>query len=120
MQKLTMKKFVKTNLKDIPLEDAHGGAGKRQMLVAPEHVTTKHLEAITKGYLQPGEGYPLHVHEDMDEICIVLRGQGKFACEDEEFDYQEGDVFSVHAGAEHTYKAEGDSPTEFYFVRVKV
>src|SRR5262245_10222395 len=115
-----MKRFVKTNLKDIPLEDAHGGAGKRQMLVTSEHVTTQHLEAITKGFLESGQGYPLHVHEGMDEICIVLKGQGKFTCDDVDLPYNEGDVFSVHAGAEHSYEAEGSSPSEFYFIRVKV
>jgi len=113
-----MSKFVKTNLSDIPLEDAHGGAGKRQMVISSEQVTTKHLEAITKGFLKPGEKYPLHTHEGMDEICIVLKGNGKFYCENEMLEYHEGDVFSVHSTAEHTYEATDDS--EFYFIRVKV
>lgn len=60
----------------------------------------------------------MHMHEDMDEICIVLKGRGKFECEDENFDYQKNDIFSVHAGAKHTYEATEIS--EFYFIRVRV
>ena len=43
-------KYKKFNLSQIILEDAHGGSGKRQVLVKTEDVATDHLEAITKGF----------------------------------------------------------------------
>lgn len=88
-----MNKFAKLKLKDIPLEDAHGGSGKRQVLVKTEDVATDHLEAITKGFLNPGFFYDWHTHKDIDEIFIVLKGHGMFYFEDESSRYKEGDVF---------------------------
>lgn len=110
-------KFKKFSLNDIPLEEAHGGSGKRQILVSKEHVVSDNFEAITKGFLNKGFSYDWHVHENIDEIFIVLKGAGKFFCDDEKSDYKEGDVFITPPNINHKITAEVDS--EFYFVRVK-
>jgi len=115
-----MKQFTKISLSDIPLEDAHGGSGKRKVLVNPEDITSNHLELVTKAFLGAGSSFDWHSHEDVDEIFIVLKGHGKFYCENEETFYKEDDVFSIHANAKHKITAEGNSPSEFYFVRIKV
>ncbi len=112
-------KYKKFNLNEIPLEDAHGGSGKRQVLVNASHVSSDNLEAITKGYLNPNFSYDWHAHKDIDEIFIVLKGQGKFYCEDEEEDYKEGDIFIIPPNVNHKITAEGKDASEFYFIRVK-
>ena len=114
-----MKKFTKTNIEDIPLEEAHGGSGHRKVLVKPEHLTTEHFEAMTKGWLNPGSSYDWHEHSGVDEIFIVLQGQGKFYWEEEVVDYTIGDIVTTPASTRHKITAEGDTPSEFYFVRVK-
>ncbi len=113
-----MNTFKKINLKDIPLEEAHGGSGKRQVLAKADDVSTNHLEAITKGFLNPGFSYDWHTHKDTDEIFIVLKGLGKFYFEKNVEDYSEGDIFLTPPNSNHKITAE--SPSEFYFVRVKV
>jgi len=114
---MSNNKFKKFNLNEIPLEDAHGGSGKRQLLVSGEHVSSDNLEAITKGFLNSGSSYDWHTHEGIDEIFIVLKGGGKFYCEDEEAEYKEGDIFITAPNVNHKITAEEVS--EFYFIRVK-
>ncbi len=114
-----MKKFTKLNLKDIPLEGAHGGSGSRQMLVKPEHVTSEHLDAVTKGFLKSGGVFDWHFHQDIDEIFIVLKGKGIYYCEDEVTEYIEGDVMITPANLKHKIEAKGSETSEYYFIRVK-
>jgi len=112
-----MKKFTQNNLKNIPLEDAHGGSGSRQVLVKPEQLSGEYFEAITKGYLNPGFSYDWHIHENIDEVFIVLKGKGKFYWEKDKVNYQEGDIFTIPANSNH--KITAVTKSEFYFVRIK-
>ena len=89
------------------------------MLVKPEHVTSNYLEAVTKGFLKPGNNFDWHSHLDTDEIFIVLKGEGKYFCEKEVTDYKEGDVMITPANLQHKIEAGGSEESEFYFMRVK-
>ncbi len=110
--------FTKIRLNNVPLEDAHGGAGKRQMLLDPSAASSSHWEAITKGLLKAGEAFDWHVHENIDEVFIVLKGRGKFFCDGETSSYNVDDIFITPANLKHKIEALEDS--EFYFIRVKV
>ena len=114
-----MNKFTKLNIKEIPIEEAHGGSGARQVLVKPEHVTSQYLEAITKGFLKVGDVFDWHSHQDTDEIFIVIKGKGKYYCEDDVTEYQEGNVMITPANLKHKIEALGNEDSEFYFIRVK-
>lgn len=114
-----MSNYKKVHIQDIPLEDAHGGTGKRQVLVSPADVQSAHLEAVTKGFLAVGNSYDWHTHEDTDEIAIVIKGEGKFYCEEEETQYSQGDILITSPNVKHKITALGDSSSEFYFIRVK-
>src|SRR5438045_509281 len=114
-----LKKYTRKSLKDIPLEDAHGGAGFRQTLVDPSALHSTHFEAMTKGILQPKQSFDWHKHDTADEMFIVLQGQGKFFWEKELIQYQEGDVVTIPANTIHKISAEGPIASEFFFVRVK-
>lgn len=115
-----MQKFTKTNLSDIPFEEAHGGSGSRQMLLKPEHVISQHWEAVTKGFLKSGSVFDWHDHKDIDEMFIVLQGEGNFFCENERAPYQAGDVITVKANTMHKIAATGKETTEGFFIRIKV
>ncbi len=114
-----MNQFTKLKIKDLPIEKAHGGSGARQILVKPEHVSSQYLETVTKGFLKSGNIYDWHLHEDTDEIFIVLKGEGKYYCAEEITDYTEGDVLITPANIKHKIEARGDEESEFYFMRVK-
>lgn len=113
-----MKMFTKANLRDIPVEAAHGGSGSRQMLIKPEDVKSGHWEAVTKGFLNAGSVFDWHNHEGIDEVFIVTRGSGKIYCEDEETEYGVDDVVTIPAGLNHKIEAAEDS--DFFFTRIKV
>lgn len=110
-------KYTKVKLKELPIEEAHGGSGARQVLVKPEHVTSPFFEAVTKGFLKEGSKFDWHNHPDTDEIFIVLKGSGKFFCENDVTDYKEDDVVITPANLNHKIEAEENS--EYYFIRIK-
>jgi len=112
-------KFSKQNIKDIPLEVAHGGSGSRQLLVTPDKLISPYFEVITKGLLETGKIFDWHFHQDVDEIFIVLKGQGKFYSDDEVVDYQIGDIITIPANTKHKIEALGNEINEYYFFRIK-
>ena len=114
-----MDTFTKLHIKDIPIEEAHGGSGARQVLVKPEHVSSQFMEAVTKGFLKSGSIFDWHFHQDTDEIFIVLKGEGKYYCEEEVTDYKVGDVMITPANLKHKIKALGTEESEYYFIRIK-
>ncbi len=113
-----MKKITKINLREIPLEDAHGGSGKKQVLINSDHLESAHWDGFTKGYLQAGGEFDWHSHENIDEVFIVISGEGIFRNGDESTTYERDDVVRIPANSKHKIEAATDS--EFYFVRVKV
>lgn len=48
---------------------------------------------MTKGWLPPGKSYDWHMHKDIDEIFIVLTGQGQFYYTGEATDDTVGDIY---------------------------
>lgn len=68
-------------------------------------------------WLTSGFSYDWHSHENIDEIYLVIKGQGKFSWEKETVDYHEGDIFTIPANSKHKITATAKS--EFYFVRIK-
>jgi mannose-6-phosphate isomerase-like protein (cupin superfamily) len=112
-------KFSKQNIKDITLESAHGGSGSRQLLVSPDKLISSYFEAITKAFLETGKIFDWHLHKDVDEVFIVLKGQGKFYCDNEVVDYQVGDIITIPANSKHKIEALGNETSEYYFFRIK-
>lgn len=113
-------KFSKRNLTTIPEEDAHGGSGSRQMLLDEQLSLSKNWEAVTKGFLPVGASFDWHKHEDSDEMFIVMRGEGKFYCEDNVTEYTSGDVILVSANTMHKIENTGTETTEGFFIRIKL
>lgn len=115
--------FTHLHLSTIPLEEAHGGSGARQMLIKREYLTTPYLEVITKGFLKPGNMFDWHNHKDTDEIFIVTQGSGAFFYkennEEKSFSYAVDDVIIAPANIFHKIVAEGDKETEGFFFRIK-
>lgn len=52
--------------------------------------------------IQPGYGFPMHVHDYADECFLVVKGKGKFIIGDEEFDAGPFDTFYAPSGIWHT------------------
>lgn len=115
-----MKNFSKQTLSEISIEEAHGGSGSRQMLLDNNVVASQKWEAVTKGFLLAGKIFDWHKHEDSDEMFIVTKGIGKFFCDEQQIDYQAGDIITVRVNVLHKIENTGADTTEGFFIRIKV
>ncbi|HEX4792380.1 MAG TPA: cupin domain-containing protein [Humisphaera sp.] len=114
--------FIQKLLQEIPIEGAHGGTGRRQMLLSKEDDVCTSLQAVTKGYLDPGGVFDWHHHDGVDEFFIVLTGSGTITYdlgqEHVKRTYEAGSIFNSPAGMPHRIEADGPTASEFIFVRL--
>jgi quercetin dioxygenase-like cupin family protein len=71
------------------------------------------LTAI-EGEAAPGEGPPLHVHRDQDELIYTLEGTHRFKLGEELFDAEAGSFIFVPRGTPHTWQNVGDARSRFF------
>ncbi len=58
----------------------------------------------------PGEGPPLHVHADEDEVLYVVEGELRFKLGDEVFPGSTGTFVFVPRGVPHAWQTVGEAP----------
>ena len=114
------KKFKIFNISQVPFEEIHNTPGSRQTLATKDDLITSNIDALTKGTLKPGEKWDWHKHEIYDEVGIVLKGTGKFFCQDEIVEYKSEDVIIIPANSLHKFEADGEISSEFYIIRIRV
>ncbi len=114
-----MRTPFKKHLNDIPIEEAHGGSGKRQMILSNEDPVSTQLQAMTKGFL-PAEGvFEWHGHEGVDEFFLVLAGEGVIEFEDgKKITYKQDDLIYIPSGSTHKITNTGRETGEFFFIRL--
>jgi len=64
----------------------------------------------------PGEGPPLHVHLNDDEIFYALEGSFRFKLDGELRDAPAGTLAFIPKGVEHTWQNVGDEPARLLIV----
>lgn len=115
-----MKKPFKKNIPDIEIEVAHGGSGKRQLLLSPADMISTNIDGATKGYLAGGGMFDWHNHDGTDEFFIVLQGTGQVEFEDGTLIiYGPGDLVYMPAPMKHKIINTGTDENQFYFFRIK-
>lgn len=113
-------KIIKRSNSEIVKEQAHGGSGARKVYANSDYLQSSHFEAMTHGYLPAGNIFDWHNHPGTEEVMIVLKGSGKVADEDDEYEYNEGDVFVFPADVQHKISNTSEHEHEMIFLRVKV
>lgn len=113
-------KITKRAASSIQKEEAHGGSGARKVYASLEHLKSQNFEMMTHGFLPAGKSFDWHDHKDIEEIMVVLKGEGKVSDEDGEYDYAPGDVFIFPANTQHKVANPANEEHEMIFVRVKV
>lgn len=113
-------KVIKRSASEINKEEAHGGSGSRKVYASPEHLKSKYFEAMTYGYLPAGKAFDWHDHTDIEEIMVVVKGEGEVHDEVGVYDYAPGDVFIYPANTKHKIYNPTDTEHEMIFVRVKI
>jgi len=113
-------KILKRSNHDIKLEVAHGGSGSRKVYAAPEHLHSTHFEMMTQGFLPAGKTFDWHDHKDIEEIMVVISGQGIVYDDDGDYEYSSGDVFVFPANTMHKIHNPTNDQHEMIFVRVRI
>jgi quercetin dioxygenase-like cupin family protein len=62
----------------------------------------------------PGEGPPLHVHLEQDELIYTLEGRFRVQLGDSQFEARPGTFIFVPRDTEHTWQNVGDVPARFF------
>jgi mannose-6-phosphate isomerase-like protein (cupin superfamily) len=115
---MNMRKPIQKSISEIEKEPAHDGSGARQLLLSKEDAVSSQFEAATKGFLNPGNEFDWHGHEGVDELWIVLQGEGFIEYRDgTKFNYKTDDVIYNPSGLEHRIVAEGEEQSIYYFFR---
>lgn len=112
-------KIIKRSKDSITKEEAHGGSGARKVFATSEHTTGDNLDAVTHGFLPVGATFDWHDHKDIDEVMVVLSGEGIVSDDDGEYPYEPGDVFIFPANVRHKIYNPTDTEHEMLFVRVR-
>jgi len=114
-----LRKPFKKSLKDVPIENAHGGSGRRQLILSEKDAISENLRGMTKGFLSSGEVFDWHVHENVDEFFLVLKGKGSVEFEKgQEISYEPGDIVYLPSNLKHKIINTGKEENEFFFVRL--
>lgn len=115
-----MRKPFKKNVNEVVVEEAHGGSGKRQVLLSKNDDISTNMEAMTKGYIPPKGAYDWHNHEAVDELFLVLQGKGTIEFGDgTTLEYAKDDLVHIPADIKHRIENTSDSESEFIFIRIK-
>ncbi len=112
--------FSKKNIQEIPIEQASHSSGSRKMLAQKEEVNSNYFDAFTYGYLPPKEQWNMHKHENIIEICLVVKGSGIIKnIEGDTEEFKPGDRFIFPSNTEHEIKNMSETTAEFYFFRIQ-
>ncbi len=66
--------------------------------------------------IQPGEEIGAEVHDDHDQILILVEGNGQAVLSGEAREVATNDLVFVHAGIEHNFINTGSRPLKLYTV----
>jgi quercetin dioxygenase-like cupin family protein len=64
----------------------------------------------------PGEGPPLHIHANEDEVVYALEGTFRFQLDGEVRDAPTGSFMFIPRGVAHTWQNVGDEPARLFVV----
>lgn len=109
-------RVIKKSHENFIREDAHGGSGGRKMLIADKEMSN--VQGMTYGFLPAGAKFAWHIHEKINEIMFVLKGQGTVKDEDGVYLYSAGDVFVFPRDISHEIENTSEEENEYIFVRV--
>ncbi len=110
--------FSKKNIKEISIEGTSHLSGSRKMIVGKNETSSKYFEAHTYGYLPSGVKWGMHKHDNIVEICVVIKGEGIIRdSEGNEESFVVGDRFIFPSNTKHEIENNSGEEAEFYFFR---
>lgn len=103
---------------DIPKGDAHGGTGSRKLYIDEAQTPSGKVHGMTHGWLPAGNSFDWHLHDGVEEIMYVIKGEGTVADREGEYRYSPGTVCVFPSNIEHMIHNDSDEEHEFIFIRL--
>ena len=88
-------------------EDPKDPGSFKRVLLAKDDVTSGRLQMLNWARLPVGKKFARHIHEDMEEIFLVLEGEAKMFVGGESVSMKRGDLIVVPIGEEHDMENVG-------------
>ena len=104
---------------DIKAEDAHGGAGQRQLIFSNKDIPISKLEAVTIGRLPAKGVFETHAHENVDELMIVVSGKAQVTASGKKTTVEAGHFVLFPSGVKHKIANTKKTPFIAQFVRFR-
>jgi mannose-6-phosphate isomerase-like protein (cupin superfamily) len=112
--------ILKKSSEAVKREEAHGGSGARRLYISNNELENVDFQAFTYGFLPAQSKFEWHFHEGIEEIMLVLKGEGIVRDLDGEYSYMEGDLFIFPQNVEHEIENTGKEEHEYIFIRFRV
>ncbi len=106
------------NINKIPITLAHNEI-KRKLLIKPGNLKSK-IQTVNYAWLEAGESFTPHKHDDCEELYFFLEGEGKMRINDNEFIVKKGDFIVVEVGEWHSVKNESNKKLVFFTLKIKI
>ncbi len=114
-----MRKPFKRNWNLSTPEIAFEGLGERRKVFLEEDHTSAHLNVLNHGVMKPGLRLPWFLHDDKDEIIIVLKGSGVIHFKEaDSLLIEVGDVVCIPANIHHSVENTSAANLEAVFLKV--
>jgi putative monooxygenase len=94
--------------------DTPGMRRKVSRLVSPSIGSEEFMGGVT--IFEPGESSSMHIHEESEEINIVLGGGGTLVSEGEEREFVTGEWMWIPRGTFHQHKKTGNEPLRLAWI----
>jgi len=113
-------KVSKKALAEVPKEVAHGGSGARRLYLKKGQLKNLSVDAMTHGYLPAGKTFDWHQHENIEEVMLVLKGDGVVSDKEGDYTYSAGDLFIFPPNTDHKIHNPTKTEHEMIFFRIEV
>ncbi|MDP3724635.1 MAG: cupin domain-containing protein [bacterium] len=90
-------------------EDPQNPGSFKRVLLAKDDLTLGRVQMLNWARLPVGKKFSRHIHEDMEEIFLVLEGEAKIFVGDESVTMKHGDLVLVPIGAKHWMENVGEN-----------
>jgi putative monooxygenase len=94
---------------EAPLNERGGQVSR--LLFAPQLGSTRLAVTWVRG--EPGSQQSLHVHDDSEQVYVVIRGRGLMIVDDEAVEVDAGSAVLIPLGAKHAIRNTGTEPLEY-------
>jgi mannose-6-phosphate isomerase-like protein (cupin superfamily) len=94
-------------------EDPRAPGVLRRIIAIREDFQAGHVQMLNWAVLPPHKSFRLHLHQDMQEVFVLIRGHVEMRVAADRRDMQPGDTVIVDAGEVHQMTNLTNEPAEY-------